>query len=401
MLGVLDKPQTIKQVNLQGTYVPQATIDPQGFMAATDQLTSQTKSEAFPGFGGTTNITIPQVGIISGVILNFVGSLVVTPGAGAVASTARWPYDLFRKVQFTANGQTNLINASGAELRVREFMARGDLQDRGVERGIGGASPGTTRRQGSLSFQNENWGVGQNVTAIAGATYDVDLSIFLPIAVDQVTMTGAIFAQTAATDLSIALQWATQADVFTATGGGTVALTGSVSVVPLAYSIPSDGAGGILIPDLQVFHSLISTSYGPPQNGENEIRILGQGQGKTLGRIFFRTWNGTTPAPLAMNTTNYGAIAWRYGLNDTPRVHPSGRALAYSNERLFSVDIGGQYGFGCLDYMHENALRDMVDLTTATEARLVVNIQPGVTLTTNSRIDYCQELLFMGAAPAA
>jgi len=392
--------RVLKQVNLQGTFVPQATIDPTGFMAATDQLTTQTKVEAFPGFGGQTDIVMPQVGIISAVVLNFTGSLVVTPGGGSVASTARWPYDLFRRVQFTANGQTNLLNASGWEYRVREFMSRGDLNDRGVERGIGGASPGTTRRQGTLSLATEDWGVGCNVSAIAGATYPVYLSIVLPIAVDQVTMTGSIFAQTAATDLSIKINWATQADLFTLAGGGTAALTGSLSVTPIAYAIPSDGAGGILIPDLSVFHSLVSTKYGPVQNGDNEVRVLGQGQGKTLGRIFFRTWNGATPAPLAMNDTNFGSIAWRYGLNDTPRVHPNGRAIAYSNERLYSVDIASLHGFACIDFMHENALRDMVDLTTATEARLVVNIAQGVSVSASAAIEYCQELLFMGASGA-
>lgn len=392
--------QVLKQVNLQGTFVPQATIDPAGFMAATDQLTTQTKSEAFPGFGGTTNIVIPQVGIISGVVLNFTGSVTSTPGGGSVATTMRWPYDLFRRILFTANGQTNLINASGWELRAREFMSKGDLTDRGVSRGIGGASPGTTRYQGSLSLNTENWGIGQNVTAIANGSYTVDLSIFIPIAVDQVTMTGSIFAQTAATDLSIAIQWAQQADLFTLAGGGTSALTGTLSVTPIAYSIPSDGAGGILIPDLSVFHSLISTRVGPPQNGDNEIRILGQGQGKTLGRIFMRVWNGTTPAPLTMDSSNFGQIAWRYGLNDTPRVYPSGKALAYANERLYACDLGSLQGFGCIDFMHENALRDMVDLTTATEARLVVNIASGVTLTAGAATEYCQELLFMGASAA-
>src|SRR5262249_10864145 len=149
-------------------------------------------------------------GVLSAISLQFSGSLVVTPGTGTVATTSRWPYDLLKAARFTANGQSNLINAHGGALKVREIMQRGDLTDRGVTRGVGGASPGTQVNQGTLSLSSENWGVGQNVTAIAGGTYPVELEWTLPIAFDELTLQGAIFAQTSATDLFCALDWALQ-----------------------------------------------------------------------------------------------------------------------------------------------------------------------------------------------
>ena len=137
---------------------------------------------------------------IAGIMVQFTGSLVVTLGGGTCATTGRWPYDLARAVRMSANGQSNLINVHGGKLKAREIMARGDLTDRGVVRGIGGASPGTQVQQGTLSLNNENWGVGQNVTAIPGAptTYPVNLEWYIPVAFDDLTLVGAIFAQTSA-----------------------------------------------------------------------------------------------------------------------------------------------------------------------------------------------------------
>src|SRR6266581_2060862 len=85
--------------------------------------------------------SILQTGIISGLMIQFSGQVVVTLGGGTCATTGRWPYDLVRAARFSANGQSNLINCHGSVLKAREIMARGDLTDRGVIRGVGGASP--------------------------------------------------------------------------------------------------------------------------------------------------------------------------------------------------------------------------------------------------------------------
>lgn len=393
--------QAETRVPLQGVLVPQSAINPREFFQKTRRLRIRQDGFAFAGYGSTYNRSLLQTGIIGGLWIKFDGQVVVTLGGGTAATTAAWPYGLFKKIRFSANGQSNLINAGGWALKARQFMARSDLNDRGVARGIGGASPGTSRTQGTLSMATEDWGVGQNVTAIAGAptTYPIQLCMFLPIAQDKVDLTGAIFAQTSSTDLQLAIDFATQAELFTLTGAATAVLTGDLLVEAEVYTIPQDGQGNIVVPDLSVFHSIIETRFGAPTNGLNEIRLAGQGVGRSLQRLWFRTHNGATPAPLAMNDTNYAQVGWRYGGNDTPEVWQDGRAQAYWAEDLFGCDFATHQGFGVLDWSSEFAFRDAIDEGAATELRLLAEIPTGVTLT-SPFLEYTQETLFAGAVGA-
>ena len=384
---------------MQGIEVPASSVNPSEFFRLTRRLTILEKNLAsYAGLGSTDTIPILQTGVISGVMVQFSGSLVIALPTGTAATTGRWPYGLMRAGRFTANGQSNLLNADGWSYKVREIMHRGDLTDRGVSRGIGGASPGTATTQGTLSLNTENWGVGQNVTGIAANTYPVELEWYLPIAFDDLTLLGAIFAQTSATDLFVALDWAPLTDLFALTGTATATLTGSVSVFATLYTIPQAPDGSIIIPDLSVFHSLIqSRVQGGVANGDNEVRLSGQGVGKQLMRLYGRTYNGAVPAPLPLNSTNYGQLLWRFGGNDTPEVYTNGNAMAHRVEKLFDCDIATSQGYWCWDFASENAFRDSVDEGTATELRFLFNIPNGVTLT-SPVADYVQETVSLGSA---
>ena len=386
---------------MQGVVVPASSVNPGEFFKRTRRLIVPAKTFTYAGLGLTDNVPMLQVGILAGLSIKFSGTLTVTLSAGTAASTARWPYDLFKAVRFSANGQSNLINCSGWDLKVRAMIARGDLNDRGVSRGIGGASPGTTTTQGTLSLNNENWGVGQNVTAIPGAptNYPVELYLYVPLAFDQVNLTGAIFAQTSSTDLNLAIDWAPLTDLFVFTGAATATLTGTVVVEPVMFSIPQGPDGNVVVPDLSVFHSIIKTRFPSPANGVNEIRLAGQGVGRQLMRIWFRTFNGATPAPLPVNPTNYAQVGWRFGSNDTPEVFTDGRHLAYWDEALFGSDFATSQGVGILDWASEYAFRDSIDEGAATELRLLLEIPTGVTLT-SPFVEYVQETLFAGAIGA-
>src|SRR6266568_8071235 len=388
---------------MQGIEVPASSIQPAEFFKLTRRLRITERTiAAFAGLGSTDNIPILQTGVVSGILLQFQGQVVVNLAAGTAATTGRWPYDLIRAVRLSANGQSNLINVHGGKLKAREIMARGDLTDRGVPQGVGGASPGTSRVQGTLSLNTEAWGLGQNVTAIPGAptTYPVNLEWYIPVAFDDLTLVGAIFAQTSATDLNVAIDWAPSSDLFILTGAATAVVTGSVNAVATLYTIPQGPNGDILVPDLSVFHSLIESRVPSIANGDNEIRLAGQGVGKQLLRLYGRTFNqavANNAVPLPVNATNYGNILWRFGGNDTPEVWNNGFAHNHRIEKLFDADIGSLAGFWCHDFASENAFRDSVDEGTATELRFLNNIPGGVTLT-NAFAEYAQETVSIGSA---
>ncbi len=378
---------------MQGIVVPAASVQPAAFFALTRRERIRAGQVAVSGFGGTANIPMLQSGILGSLNLRLVGSITTTDGAGAVATTARWPYDIFKSIRFSANGQNNLINASGLKLKAREFMARGDVNDRGVSRGVGGASPGTARTQGTLSLANEEWGVGQRVTAIADGTYDFDIQVEVPLAFDKVNLLGAIFAQTSSTDLNLAIDWATKAELFTLTVDADVTIDAQLIVEATSYSIPMGPNGDVLVPDLSAFHSIIETRYAALSTGMNEIRLAGQGVGRQLMRLWWQTFNGASPVPLAVDADNFGQIGWRFGGNVTPEVFHSGQSLAVYNERLFGEDFASLQGIGIQDWSSEHAMRDTIDEGSATELRLLLEIAGGVALV-SPFIEYVQETVF-------
>jgi len=383
---------------LQGIEVPSANVDAAGFFRATRRQKILQDTRNIQGAGLTDTISVLASGIISGFQLKFSGSLVVTLNTGTVASSARWPWDIPKSVRFSANGQSNLINCSGAKLKARQIMSRGNLTDRGVTRGVGGASPGTQVNQGTMSLAAESWGVGSGVSAIPAGTYDVELEWYIPVAFDDKYLAGAIFAQTSATALEIAIDWDQIADLFILTGNATAVLTGTLYTTSQQYTIPVGPAGSIIVPDLSTFHAMTQSRFSALGSGSNEIRLSGQGVGKQLLRVFTQVWNGAAPgAPLVRNLTNFGQTGWIYGGNTQPETYQDGTTQRYWNESTFDSDLGAVWGFGIHDFVKENAFRDSVDEGAATELRLLETIQNGVTLT-NSYMEYVQEFAAIGSA---
>jgi hypothetical protein len=384
---------------MQGVAVPAESVDSVQFMARTRRRVNNEYAKTWQGFGSTDSIELKKSDIIAGLQVRFQGTLVVTPGTGTVASTRRWPYDFLSAAKFTANGQSNLINVSGLKLKAREYMAPFlDFDDRGVQQNINGA----TVQQGTLSLNSESWGVGSGQSNIPGGSYNVDLVWWIPVAEDEVDLHGAIFAQTASTDLTATATWELLANLFTITGNATVALnSGVVQVDSIKYSIPLDAAGQIIVPDLSTFHSLIQTrTANSIGNGVNEYRLIGQGAGKTLLRVFWQTWNGAAPqSPLSVNDTNYGETAYPFGGNETPDDWQTAQHMKYFNERLYNVDMGTQWGFRVHDFAAQNAFRDAIDLGTTPDFRIVDTIQNAVNLTSPA-VEYVQEIIFQAGQGA-
>jgi hypothetical protein len=385
---------------LQGIQVPASAVNAEAFFAATRRQNLLFKTlGSNAGFGGTDQIPVLQTGIISHIRLRIFGSLVVALAGGTCATTYRWPYYLCRAVRFTANGQSNLINVDGWALKLIELANRLPGSDRGVANYIGGASPGTSQTQGTLALSSESWGVGSGVTAIASGTYDVELILDIPVAYDDISLLGAIFAQTQSTDLELAIDYGNLSDLFTLTGSATATFTPSVVCEGTVYTIPSVN-GGIVIPNLSAFHSLVSAKAPNSISvGNNEITLAGQGVGRKLMRLAFRTFNGTPPVPLSMNATNYSQPYWRFGGNTTPETFVDGRMLRAFNEELYNTDIGALAGYGVFDFSSLWAQRDSVDEGSATQLRFGFTIPNGVSLT-SPFTEVIQQTIVAGAVAA-
>jgi len=375
---------------MQGVAVPAESVDPVQFMARTRRRVNNEYSKTWQGFGTSDNVELKKSDIISGIYMRFVGTLVITPGTGSVSSTRRWPYDFLNAAKFTANGQSNVINCSGLKLKAREFMAPYlDLDDRGITQSVNNVAVS----QGTMSSNAESWGVGSGQTNIAAGSYPVDLIWYIPVAEDEVDLHGAIFAQTASTDLTLQAVWELANNLFTLTGNGAVSMTGSVQADSIKFSIPLDSTGNIVVPDLSTFHSVIQSRVTTVGVGPNEYRLIGQGAGKTLLRTFWQTWNGNAPqVPLAINDTNFGEVGYRFGGNETPDDWQSSQHLRYWNERLYHVDMA-QWGIQVVDFAALNAFRAANDPGNTPDFRILDTVQSGVNLT-NAAVEYVQETIF-------
>jgi len=381
---------------LQGIPVERAVIDPATFYPATRRRRFLQKSASFAGLGLTDQFSLFQDGIIGSIHVRVSGTVTLTPGTATAATTRRWPYDLVKRFRFSANGQANLINASGLKIKALEHMYP-DRSDRGVVQAIGGASPGTSRQQGTLSGSNEVWGFGSGVTGLSGAQ-PFELNYVLPVAMDLELLTGAIFAQTQSTDLVLAIDWANSADLFTLTGTATAAVTAAIEATGKIYSIPIV-EGRQVLPDLTQFHSVIEGRKTDVAVGDNEVPLPGIGVGRALQRAYYQLWNGATEAPLAMNATNFGPQEWKYGGADIPERYPTGATLAHENEETFDNDFSTQWGFGIHDFSAKFALRDAVDEGATPNLRLNVNVASGVTVV-NPKLEYVQETMFLAPVSA-
>ena len=378
---------------MQGFVVPQASVNPAAFAELTRRNNIPIYNTAFKGLGATDDIPIRKAGVLSELMIQAVGNVVVVLNAGTCATTSRWPYDLIRGARFSANGMSQLINVSGLKLKVYEIAKKGDFNDRGVVQAIGGASPGTARSQGTLAMDTEAWGLGSAVSAVAAATYNFDLEWIVPVAQDNVTLSGAIFAQTSSTDLVLSIDWALPGDIFVLTGAATAVMTCTIKVVATTFSIPNDGRGGIFIPDLSAFHTLQQTRYNAA-SGINEITLVGQGAGRQLLRLFTQAWVSGAPATILLPTdANIGQYGFRYGTNDTPESFPSGSFAAKVQERKWSSDPSAFWGFLSHDFINEFGYRDAYDEGTASEMRMVIELLGNPVTPV---IEYVQETLASG-----
>jgi hypothetical protein len=259
---------------------------------------------------------------------------------------------------------------------------------------------GVSRNQGTLAKATESWGVGSNTSALAGGSYPVDLEWHVPVAEDMVDLAGAIFLQTATADLTLALDYGTlpqggslTSDLFTLTGNGAVSLTGGFQVLTTKFSIPVV-ENGIVVPDLSSFHSIIQSRVANGlANGENELRLVGQGAGKALIRLTYQLWNGNPAAPVPMTAANFGPQMWRYATNETPDQFIDGTHMRLTQERFYNSDVGGYWGFGTHEFSREDSWRDVVDLGTTAEFRLVTNLQTGLVLS-NPALEYVLETIY-------
>ncbi|SRR6266508_336467 len=381
---------------IQGVASPDVAVDPPAFYAATRRLRFPMRSlTAIAGLGSTDSTQLRQTGIVGMLEIRVKGTLVFGGTIAGTSMSQEWPFNLIRACRLSANGQSNLISCRGLMIRALEFVQNPKLDDTGLAATFGA----TAVTSGSLKLPSDDWGtsgvnsLNPGATVAAAGTYTVDLTFFVPVYADPLYLIGAIYAQSAATNLTLDLDWNTQAALLTLGGAATLATTLSYQVTGRAFSIPNVG-GKFVVPDLSQFHQLAEFRQGGLAQGTNEILLPGTGVGRRLLRLLFNVYSGAAPAPLPLIEANFNTVGWAYGGNDVPESYPNGTQLRAENIRVAGADLGGNWGIGLWDFASMFALRDSVDEGQTSDLRLQAGL---VASPTSGFIQVLQETLF--AAP--
>lgn len=380
---------------IQGVQSPNYTVNPPAFYGATRRLRfAMSGGKAIAGLGNTDSVQLRQTGIIAGLEVRVYGTITFGGTIGTTTMSYDWPFNLIQECRVSANGQSNLIRARGLTLRALELAVNPKLDDSGIDKSFGGSTVNT----GTLAFPTDDWGTsstnvaapGTNVAAIG--TYTVDLSFFIPLAADPVTLIGSVFAQSSATNLTLDLQWATQSAIISALGASaTFASALNWSVTGVAFSIPQVN-NQFVVPDLSTFHQIAEASSGGLVQGPNQYLLPGTGVGRRLMRATQQVISSS--APVALNATNYTTVGWAYGGSDTPEQYQTGQDARVSAYRTAGVDLGGRWGLMLWDFASQFALRDLIDEGATSDLRLEFSL---VSAPTSGKVWVAQETMF--AAP--
>ena len=354
-------------VNLRNLPATKFNINPGLF----NQLTSKTVFDpinfALPSFGNYIENQLLQVGIVSKIRLLVVGTITTTGTTVTIAPTAKWPWGLLARVTVSGNGQNDFISCDGWDLHIRQICANRALVD------------------GVSSYPSNPSATPFNV-ANAGAAFTLQYEI--PIAMDDTTLVGSLYAQSEATNLTYRIQTATSADLFTITAG-TLALTATVYLEETIYEVPHDPqhSDTLIIPDLTVLHGLVGNdnAIGAQTQMDTQLyRIQGQ-----LERLIWRQQDAQTSTTFyAASSYNYAQLL--YGANQTPYTFNPLTMLQVRNNLDYREVL--PTGIFVMDFVAENPARDQVLLEGVTNLRLRTSY-PSAPATTAS-LHFVQETLF-------
>jgi hypothetical protein len=346
-------------------------INPGYFNALTSKTIFNPGNFNLPTFGNYIENQLLQVGIVSKLQLAVVGTITTTGaglGATPIVPSAKWPGGLLDRVTLSGNGQNDFIACDGWDLKIRQRVQNRAMTD------------------GWSNFPNDPLLAPFN---LATAAYPFRLQYEVPVAMDDTTLIGSLYAQSEATNLTFRVAVASQADLFAVTAGTTIAIAAVVNLEQTIFEVPYDPEhkDTLIIPDLSVLHGLIAnnSAIGAQTTADTQLyRIQGQ-----LERLFWRQQDAVG-STVFYPAASYTQAALIYGSNQTPYTFQPLDHLRIRNMRDARQVLPD--GIFVIDAIAENASRDQILLEGVTNLRLHTTypVAPAAT----ASLHFVQETLF-------
>lgn len=354
---------------IQSANVPSEpfVINPDEFNQMTVKNEHTFETRAAVDFAESWERQIPRTGIIGRLVVTLEGELTVS--SAAATSSAIWPYGFLRSLNLSANGINNLFSCNGLDLAALRFARNPAYED------ATDVFPGTV-------------GGGDTISV---ATHPIALSWEIPVAMDDVSLVGALYAQSGATTLSLTRELSTAAELFSANPGN-CAFTGTVKTSVTRFSVPRSAAEGqpLVIPDLTRMHGFNAVQL--PVSSTGDVRLDVIRSAGSLARLFVSGYSAAnTPIVATPGATGIDTIALTYGNAQTPYNYDPAWLLLSRNNDYYGAPL--PYDRLAFDFVRENAVRDMWLLQGVTDMAAVVGLNSGLTLT-NATARLVQETLF-------
>jgi hypothetical protein len=345
-------------------------INPAKFFALTERNIFAPANFAAPTPGNYTQNQLLQVGVVSKLRFLVQGAVVVGAGASPIPSF-KWPYGFFKNVSLSGNGQNNFISCNGFDLYERQ------------------------RIQNKAEIDTYTQIPTQAQLNVAG-TYPFQIQLEVPVAMDDTTLIGSLYAQSEATNLTYTLLAETLANLFP-TGTAQVTLTntaGTAATTPVVFleetffEVPYDSQkqGTLIIPDLTVLHGYIGNDNPVASQSlvtTNLIRINGQ-----LERLLVYTDNNNALV-ITEDISNSSLV---YGGSQSPYIFNPQDMLQVRN--MIDYKRALEDGVYCLDLVNENPARDQLLLEGVTNLRWLMAYEGDFTPNAAAKVHFVQETLF-------
>jgi hypothetical protein len=326
--------------------------------------------------GGTWNTPIPQVGVIQKLRTVITGT--ITIASGGATPTERWPHGLLEEAKLSANGQNDLHSLSGIDLHVLRFC-RFPAYEEAVDTfpGTVGGGPG-----------------GADLASIAAGTYNVHLTFEHPVAADESTLVGAIFAQSSAANINLRRKIADLAALFGA-DASKVTLNLTAYTHEVRFEIPIGADGALIVPDLSRLMAINSTDKQFSSTGAVEVpmvRSAGQLH-RLIATVRSTATKRLVPSVTAAANSRVDAARLVYGGNKRPLDYdPISDLMAQANNWYGSIP---PYDAIVLDLVRENPQRDLLLLQGVTELKFVPTVNAAVSVG-GGTVHMVQQTLFAG-----
>jgi hypothetical protein len=322
-------------------------------------------------FGTSYQARINNIGLISALILDVTGSVSCTIGTGTLTCTAKWPFNLLKRIIVSANGQNELMSVEGMDLRARWLRI----------------------------FRNATDNSSSYSATISTGANAVTLQYVIPFAHDESTLIGSLYAQSDETYLALEVTTATAAEIITTTGNSTVDSI-SLTITPhlVFYEIPRltvQNESVIVLPDLSELHGLNMIDNPFANTGDVATRLL-RSAGQLLC-VYTRLDNGYAALDPWSSTPVLDEIRWEYAGNQRPRRYNPVRLLRQKMNGDYNGDINprGQSYF-LLDFEVDNPRRDVVYPKGVIDLQVIASVHAGTSLS-NAKVHLVAETLYGGA----